>query len=760
MNTRPIFRKSALAAAAVLSLMAMHAAAENEAFNIPYAPAHSDDQAGFSLAEPAQSAQTIGLTPTETGNSRGAVQIKADIAQAMGATGKGVTVAVIDTGVMTNHPDLSGRVLAGYNFVANNTNATDDNGHGTHVAGIIGASRNGAGMVGVAPEVSILPVKVLSASGSGYGSWVANGINYSVGKSRVINLSLGSSSIDSYIQAALQNAVSKGMLVAAAAGNNGGANPIWPARFAKETWANGQIIAVGAVDAANNIASFSNRAGDTKNFFLVAPGTSILSTYKTGGYAYMSGTSMATPFVAGAAASIMSYWPYLKANQVSSILFKTATDLGAPGVDAVYGWGLVNLEKALQPVGATTVTSANGSKTTSLGTSSAVLSGAARNTTRPLNVTAFDDYGRGYQYTLSQPVTRQPDAYSLSSLMDVVNAPQMFSVQLDKNTWASFSRPQKLNLGSELSSAPLPGQQPGMAYATAFGDYQLSFSSGLQPGMFFGFNQMETAKTAGMLTAVNFSSPYYKLMDGGSHAKAGLRLSGDTTLQFGQIQSRNLSAWGGANDINPAMPWLSGAAPVKNAVVVELTSRYDRGAVGISASSLKETDGLLGGVQSGLFSLGSEAGTMSYNLSGFHRITRSASFAWSASVGRTTARDGDFYGISPVVTTAYSAGVIAGDVFRSGDKLAFGVSQPLAVVSGSMSSTIPTSFDDNGNPVFTRETSSLAPTKRERDFEVSYRMALNRNANVTYGALARLNPGHDETLPMDKVVMVKYGASF
>ncbi len=228
------------------------------------------------------SAQTTSLTPEET-KSPGVYQIKAPALYSLGVTGLNVTMAIIDTGIMTTHPEfahptLGIRVLTGYNAFDGLTNALDDNGHGTHVAGISGAGENNSGMFGVAYDAFLLPIKVLNDSGSGTSTSVAKGIQYAVGKAFAINLSLGSSSPFKNVKDALKNAVNAGMVVAAAAGNSGGPNPIWPARHAKEAWAKGQIVAVGAVNANNVIAPWSNRAGDTMNFYLVAPGVDVYST--------------------------------------------------------------------------------------------------------------------------------------------------------------------------------------------------------------------------------------------------------------------------------------------------------------------------------------------------------------------------------------------------------------------------------------------------------------------------------------------------
>jgi type VII secretion-associated serine protease mycosin len=259
------------------------------------------------------------------------------------STGSRIVVAVVDSGVRCTHQDLAGAVLPGVDFVAPGGNGCDDqNGHGTHVAGIIGALRNGVGGVGGAPSVRILPVRVLDANGNGFTSDVAQGIIWAADHgARVINLSLGGPTPSAAMQQAMQYANSRGAVVVVAAGNYGtSGNPVmYPAAYP-------EALSVGAVDQNLSHAPFS----ETGNYIdLSAPGVGILSTWNSNdsSYAWATGTSMATPFVSAAAALVLSQRPALSASQVAADLEASARDLGAPGWDPVYGHGLVNPSAAL-----------------------------------------------------------------------------------------------------------------------------------------------------------------------------------------------------------------------------------------------------------------------------------------------------------------------------------------------------------------------------------------------------------------------------
>jgi subtilisin len=251
------------------------------------------------------------------------------------STGEGVKVAVLDTGIDYNHPDLKNNVKGGVSFVIGARSYKDDNGHGTHCAGIIAAENNGIGVVGVAPGASLYAVKVLSKTGSGTTSNVIKGIDWAVNNGmQVISMSLGGGDSQA-LHDACDYAYSKGIVLVAAAGNDYGGSIIYPAGY-------DSVIAVTATDSSDGIASFSNVGSAAE---LAAPGVSILSTYKDSGYATLSGTSMATPHVAGTAALLFAMGISDPA-EVRAQLDNTVNDLGVEGRDYYYGYGLVNASEA------------------------------------------------------------------------------------------------------------------------------------------------------------------------------------------------------------------------------------------------------------------------------------------------------------------------------------------------------------------------------------------------------------------------------
>lgn len=252
-----------------------------------------------------------------------------------------VVIAVVDTGVDLDHPDLAEKIVPGYNFIANNDNPMDDNGHGTHVAGIAAAvGNNGVGVSGVNWSSRIMPIKALDASGTGNDYLVAQGIIWAADHgANVINLSFGGTQYSSVLEEAIEYSQQKGVLVVAAAGNEAGnGNPVfYPAALEG-------VIAVGATDGSDNRAPFS---GFGSYLDISAPGVYVLSTGWDDGYSYMSGTSMSAPFVSGAAGLILSLRPNMPRNQVEERIKQSADDLGEAGRDDQYGYGRINLAGAL-----------------------------------------------------------------------------------------------------------------------------------------------------------------------------------------------------------------------------------------------------------------------------------------------------------------------------------------------------------------------------------------------------------------------------
>jgi subtilisin family serine protease len=274
-------------------------------------------------------------------------RIDAELVWPSGNTADPIKVGIIDTGISKNHPDLLANIKGGVNTINPFKSWNDDNGHGSHVAGIVAALDNDIGVIGAGPQINLYAIKVLDSGGSGFLSDVIEGIEWAIdNKMQVINMSLGTASDVPSLHDAVIAAKNAGIVVVAAAGNSGGA-VIFPAAYP-------EVIAVSATDQSDVLASWSSRGPEVD---LAAPGVNIYSTYKGTGYATLSGTSMAAPHVTGSAALVLNTpvgaydangngkWD---PDEVQKKLQDKATDLGVSGFDNLYGWGLVNAFAATQ----------------------------------------------------------------------------------------------------------------------------------------------------------------------------------------------------------------------------------------------------------------------------------------------------------------------------------------------------------------------------------------------------------------------------
>lgn len=295
-----------------------------------------------------QASDTDNDKNTDYVNQWGISQIKGDEAWKILQQKREVKVAVVDTGVDYNHPDLKNRVLKdeGYNFLNNTFDTMDDNWHGTHVAGIIAAdAENNIGITGVVgkADVKIIPVKVLDKNGQGSSNIIAKGIKYAADKGAdVINFSVGFDVKDEFISQAIKYARTKGSFVVVSAGNNNiNCDNSSPA-------GDEGAYTVSSVNDYNEKSSFSNYGDSVK---IAAPGENILSTLPNGGYEYKSGTSMAAPYAAGVAAMIKAQNPNLTPEDIEYILDKTAVDIMEKGKDIESGYGLINAKEAVEMAG-------------------------------------------------------------------------------------------------------------------------------------------------------------------------------------------------------------------------------------------------------------------------------------------------------------------------------------------------------------------------------------------------------------------------
>ena len=689
-----------------------------------------------------------------------------------GILGQGVTVALLDTGLNLANPEFvrNSRVLTPYNAVNGSQDVTDTINHGTHVAGIIAAGGNGTGMYGVAPMANLLMIKVFNG-GTASATSINNGLDHAIGQgARVINMSFGTTT--PLGDAGLRRAASTNQAVlVVAAGNEGGLTPNWPGRYAREDWANGTMLVVGAVDASGRLASFSNKAGDVAGAYLVAPGVNVLSSYGSS-YGYMTGTSMAAPAVSGAAALITGYWPYLRANQVAAILLNTADDLGAPGVDAVYGHGLLNVNRALAPIGRYTYRASNGyTVTVPLATKGVALrqpTAVTPSAFAGLRTDVFDDYGRNY---------RSDEGQALQ-----VRSTLTADMVMGRSEQATTLTTRTDGLGNRWTLQSVPPQASVMR--TAPQGVMSPLSAGVQPtattandgAASVGVAQWQSAEGWGWsLGNAGLSAASLGVM--GSPLGSNLPLNAGTSA----VLANPLTALSPAHRFAvlnwaPAPQWQARLAalqpqvptgyrgPAGQAVLAEAGLTGERATLNLSLGQLSER-GLLGGYSHAGLGLDQRSRTLGLQLSGAWQLGRDwlALASWSDTRTASPQASGLLLSGSAVRANAMGIGLARQRLWQAQDQLSVSWLAPLKARSGTYRYSVVEGVDKAGQPMYGEQQVNLGQGAREWQADVRY--AWRTDDHATAGQwratlTVRVHPDHDAQAPSQVAGGVRYQQTF
>ncbi|HEX5795259.1 MAG TPA: S8 family peptidase [Geminicoccaceae bacterium] len=682
--------------------------------------------------------------------------VGASTAYAAGATGRGVTVAVVDTGIDVDHPELAAQIAgASTDIVSGDPQRVDDvDGHGTAVAGIIAARRNQELSHGVAFNARILAVRAdapgTCASGAGCAfdqADVAAATDYAVANgARVVNYSLGGGAAGgAALEAALARAADAGTILVLAAGNENAAEPTFPARFAADPAAAGRAIAVGAVDAGNQLTSFSNQAGSARDHYLVAPGVHILAPAMDGGAALVSGTSFAAPHVSGAAALVLQAAPFLTADEVVELLLDSATDLGAPGTDPVYGRGLVNLAAALGPQGPLGVplgSAADGAQASLAG--SALRLGPAFGPGPELGRAIFlDGYGRAYWLDLADRVATSAPGPDLHGWLIEGARPRVRSVSLGRRLGLALAVSEgadgDLLPGDPRSAAERVDDAFALDLVTgelAGNPGRLTVSHGLSLQERFGVSSVEPGAAGGLLSQGAFASPYLALADRrGDGLVLAQNVARGTAFRVGLVASKP----------ERQAPLEQGSTTV---VIGELMRSWSGGhAVGLQFGTIDEQQGLLDAEGGGALGLPESARTTFLGLAGRLAVADRLALFGQGSLGLTDPGDagqGLLDELSTIRSSSFALGLSGGDLLAAGDRLTVAIAQPLRVDDGSAVLDRPVGRSFEGAIQRRAERVDLAPAGREIDLELGYRVALGARRELRLNWLTQLEPGHRE----------------
>lgn len=732
-------------------------------------------------------------------------QVRAAQAYTQGATGAGVTVAVIDSGIDIAHPDLTGQFAGGgYDFYNKRAGATDNFGHGTSVAGVIAAKRNGTGTQGVAYNARLLPVGVFGAGGrSGTASDFAQAFNYAVAQgARVVNGSF--TSVGRIITPAsavefdaILAAARAGMVMVFAAGNYGEAHPSLPGllpyvspdhhagaqmtgiyNFAgvipMNDWSGtmGQIIAVVAVDQNNQIAPFSNRCGVAAAWCLAAPGVNIQTTLNGGGYGAVSGTSFSAPHVSGAVAVLMQMWPHLTSRQVVELLLSTATPLGTvPGRDPVYGRGLLNLERATQPQGTAMVAlgSSVDGPAAPLALSSVQLSPAFGDALAGLDLPVgfLDGFGRSYLVGLGNLV--QPAARtSAFGAMLGFGRPEPGVIYADKTMrLAMTAAPPPRPAGPADTGRNDPGFQIGsLAFSQTFRSGQhLHFAYGIDPRANPGLRGENGLRPQDLPLGTGVGIPYLAMAQ-----ERSLSLSTEMPLGSTGLSLRNTAFLGSpaSNDpvrLNPQSRNRSGVSGETVGAVSELRYTGSTVSLGVHAGLMSESDGPLGLRTDGAFALAGSTPTWFAGVSGQVELGSGVSLFGSYHIGLsqpTVAGTGASLvtDLSNLRSSSFSLGIAGRDVLREKDRLGFVFSQPLRVDGASASFSLPLGRDLSGNVIRHTFRENLAPQGRELNAQLFYHAELDTGTTASVGLFTRFQPDNRADAKTEGGLMMRLRHSF
>ena len=682
----------------------------------------------------------------------GLAQINALSAYEAGATGAGATVAVVDTGVQPNHVDLQANLSSDSIDITDGGANVDFDGHGTAVAGVVAAVKNDFGVHGVAFNSSILAVKASDDSASANFSQVdvAAGVNYAVAHGAdVINLSLGGAVANpSPLRNALVAATAAGVIVVASVGNTGNnVLPEDPAAFAGDADMNGLLIAVGAVDSNNNMASFSNKCGDdAEDFCIFAPGVAVPTTGLGGGLVAASGTSFSAPHVSGAAALLLQAFPSLTSTQVVDLLLTSAADLGATGVDDIFGRGLVNLRTALAPLGVLSVPTGSTVEgdAAALDDTGLSLGPAFGDALAGLafldRAIILDAYQRPYRIALGNYVTASRADFNLDHLLAPDRGTNLdlpvagginlaFGLTQDDVTAPALSREfsDETDSGPRLASLSLTG---GLDNRTRFGlGYNLS--AGRQIAALDG-----TADPAGLFwTAEDSLAPQARLIGPGDGFGVARRIAEGTRLSLAWLDN---SGGDGA-----------GQGSIGQA---RLSHRFRSGAeLAIGFANVTEDGAFLGSEATGAFGLGTQATSRFYTLQGRLPLGLGFGLGLSLIASYTAAEveidDGQgalLHDFDTVRADAFGLGIVADGVFAERDRLGFLAGQPLRVFDADARLTLPVERDLDGNVTQQSEQVTLTPSGREIDLQIAYRRPLPGGFDLSSWAMMQLQPGHDQ----------------
>lgn len=704
-----------------------------------------------------------------------------------GISGRGTTIAIIDTGVDSTNPEFAGRISASSEDVAGSRSTDGEDDHGTQVALIAAAGFDGLGMVGIAYEANIMALRADDPGSCAMGTGVtldgcvffdrdiATGVDSAVAEgAAVINLSLGGGPPANSLINAVSRAAAAGLVIVVSAGNDGdsteaGIDPDHPDPFASGLLEAGgdNVIIVGSVDQNGVLSDFSNRAGDNASAYLTARGEGICCVYEDGELlvttdstgdqfvTIVSGTSFSAPQVSGAVALLAQAFPNLTGAEIVEILLNTARDAGAAGTDAIYGQGILDIGNAIAPQGTTslagsTVSLILGEQT---GSASAAMGGALN--TLSLNAIVTDKYDRAYTYDIGSRLR----GAAIRPMMEGAVAGRSRRVSGGGGAVAlAFTVANGSDVTSMLRLSP---EDAGVARVLA-----ARVALQLSPDTQMGFAFSEGAN--GMVVQMQGHGRPAFMIAGSAGGDAGFLRRNHVSAAL----RRQMGAWGFTLSAESGEALIADsrriAAPLQvqnrrreiRTLSIVADRRFGPVETALSLSWIDESDTVLGAhFHDALGATGADTlfadATFGIDIAPLWRL------GGEFRQGFTRARVGGFVADgSRFSSQAWSVDMVRRGAFQTGDSIGLRVSQPLRVTGGGLNFELPVSYDyATESAVYGLHRISLSPDGTEMIGEASWHGALwhgRAAASVFY----RADPGHYVDGPGDAGVALTWARDF
>jgi len=707
---------------------------------------------------------TSNFNTAEYRRSDGAVYHGAITAYQAGASGAGITVGIVDSGIDIDNVEFTGRISAASQAFGGNTTYQDEDGHGTAVATVLAAGRNGSNIMGIAWDASIMALRTDTAGTcattdgcSHSDSSMAQAIDHArLNGARVINISLGGpDNATSRLLDAIGRATAAGVIIVIAAGNDAAAAPDnFAASIASSAQARGLVLIAASVDASGNHSSFSNGALGYENLTLSALGQGLQAQDQNGVTSYgLAGTSFSTPQIAGAIALLAQAFPMLSSAQIVALLKSSATDAGDAGSDAIYGAGILNIARAFQPSGTTILAgSEQVISVTSNGTLSAPMGDASALTST--SAVMLDSLGRAYALDLGRTFT--PDRPSLALAPALQMAQRIVSMGSGPIA-VSLSMAEGARDRIDMSTLTLSARDYQRARLLAGSitsriDARTSVALGFSQGLGTLSARMDAAGGPPFLIAGTTRGDFGFDRSADGSAAARREMGHGLSITLSAEQGR---AW--RNQFDPTdAPWEQERRDGYAAVGVSAEQVVGTVSMTSGVSYLREDRTLLGARFAG--AIGDQRGRSLFIDNGV-ALAPGAGWRFAANVrqGWTWAKGGEG---TMLKTNAWSLDAERVGVVDGSDRAAIRLSQPLRVDRGGIGVLLPTEYDyQTETAIYSRERINLAPRGRQIDAEAVYARPL-AGGWLTANAYWRRESGNLAWYPDDIGGAVRFSLRF